>query len=272
VWGGFQRDWQVTSGKKYWSDGTPVAGQEFEYAFDDTCPVRYGAEVPVLCAAGWSAHLTGAPCVLVLSHGVKNRTRTKAGGDGNGVGLRSAAYSANNLNQYTSRDVPGAVDVMGIAFATNTVTVNGQAVYRKGEYFRKELSVNNASRAGLDEHYGQCHRPGLAVVSAGVQDCGVTGVSRFCLFPGCRRGLCWPHGTGSLAGLLRRPAVWLVGGARGGLGAGVVSVDVRPAPGTGRGGRGRAPAIPDHPRKLTGDAAAQRGRAPGDPAVAGWRL
>ena len=26
---------QVISGRKYWSDGTPVAGQQFEYAFDD---------------------------------------------------------------------------------------------------------------------------------------------------------------------------------------------------------------------------------------------
>ncbi|MCO5053104.1 MAG: hypothetical protein M9920_12465 [Verrucomicrobiae bacterium] len=26
---------QVVSGKKYWSDGTPVAGQQFEYGFDD---------------------------------------------------------------------------------------------------------------------------------------------------------------------------------------------------------------------------------------------
>src|SRR5437016_2805900 len=26
---------QVISGKKYWSDWTPVAGQQFEYAFDD---------------------------------------------------------------------------------------------------------------------------------------------------------------------------------------------------------------------------------------------
>jgi len=25
---------QVTSGKKYWADGTPVAGQQFDYAFD----------------------------------------------------------------------------------------------------------------------------------------------------------------------------------------------------------------------------------------------
>jgi hypothetical protein len=26
---------QVKSGKKYWSDRTPVAGQQFEYGFDD---------------------------------------------------------------------------------------------------------------------------------------------------------------------------------------------------------------------------------------------
>ena len=26
---------QVVSGKKYWSDGSPVTGQQFEYAFDD---------------------------------------------------------------------------------------------------------------------------------------------------------------------------------------------------------------------------------------------
>src|SRR5262249_34507632 len=26
---------QVTSGKKYWADGTPIAGQQFEYSFDD---------------------------------------------------------------------------------------------------------------------------------------------------------------------------------------------------------------------------------------------
>jgi len=41
--------------------------------------------------------------------------------------------------------VPGYVDILGIALATKPVYVNGQLAYRKGEYFRKELSVNNAS-------------------------------------------------------------------------------------------------------------------------------
>ncbi len=26
---------QLATGRKYWSDGTPVAGQQFEYVFDD---------------------------------------------------------------------------------------------------------------------------------------------------------------------------------------------------------------------------------------------
>ena len=102
---------QVTSGKKYWADGIPVAGQQFEYAFDD----------------------------------IGNRKQTKVGGDQSGANFRTNAYTANLLNQYSSRTVPGAVDVIGVALATNTVAVDGQAPYRKGEYFRKELTVVNTS-------------------------------------------------------------------------------------------------------------------------------
>jgi len=102
---------QATNGVKYWSDQTPVAGQQFGYAFDD----------------------------------IGNRTSTQAGGDQSGAGLRSANYAANSLNQYTNRTVPGAVDIMGLGFATNAVTVNGQTAYRKGEYFRQQLSVTNGS-------------------------------------------------------------------------------------------------------------------------------
>src|SRR2546422_3437657 len=68
---------QLTSAKHCWSDGTPVAGQQFEYTYDD----------------------------------IGNRTSTKQGGDERGAGLRAATYSVNSLNQYTSRDVPGAADV-----------------------------------------------------------------------------------------------------------------------------------------------------------------
>ena len=104
---------QVTSGNKYWADGTLVAGQQFDYAFDT----------------------------------IGNRTQTQAGGDQTGANLRAANYTNNTLNQITSRDAPGAVDVMGLGFATNAVTVNGQTAYRKGEYFREQLSVANGTAA-----------------------------------------------------------------------------------------------------------------------------
>jgi RHS repeat-associated protein len=56
-----------------------------------------------------------------------------------------ANYTNNTLNQITSRGVPAYVDVMGDGLATNGVTVNGLAVYRKNEYFREQLGVTNTS-------------------------------------------------------------------------------------------------------------------------------
>jgi RHS repeat-associated protein len=103
---------QVTSGRKFWADGTVVAGQQFGYAFDT----------------------------------IGNRTQTQTGGDQNGRNLRVANYTANDLNQITSRDVPGYVEVQGVSFATNQVAVNGNTnSYRKGEYFRQEVGVANGS-------------------------------------------------------------------------------------------------------------------------------
>src|SRR5271154_5762958 len=78
---------------------------------------------------------------------IGNRTRTQAGGDQNGANLRVANYTNNSLNQITGRGVPGDVDVMGIGIATNPVTVNGLTAYRKTEYFRQQVPVNNSSSA-----------------------------------------------------------------------------------------------------------------------------
>lgn len=88
-----------------------MAGQQFQYAFDD----------------------------------IGNRTQTKAGGDSAGANLRVASYSANPLNQYTSRVVPGTNDVTGLAYATATVQVNGTGTARKGEYFAGAATVNNST-------------------------------------------------------------------------------------------------------------------------------
>jgi hypothetical protein len=67
----------------------------------------------------------------------------RRGGDENGWNLRQSLYGVNVLNQYTNRTVPGFGDVVGVALATKPVYVNGQMASRKGEYFRRELSVNN---------------------------------------------------------------------------------------------------------------------------------
>ena len=100
---------QVTNGVKYFRDGTPVAGQQFGYAFDD----------------------------------IGNRTTTLSGGDTNGVNLRVVNYSVNNLNQIISRGVPGTNDVVGATWATNSVSVNGVPAYRKVEYFQGTVGTNN---------------------------------------------------------------------------------------------------------------------------------
>jgi RHS repeat-associated protein len=101
---------QVISGKKYWPDGYPVAGQQFGYAFDN----------------------------------IGNRTSTQSGGDQFGANLLSASYSANNLNQYTSRTVPGFVDILGAATNLATVTVNNYPTIRKESYYRAEIPIANS--------------------------------------------------------------------------------------------------------------------------------
>ena len=102
---------QVTSGLKYWPDSTLVAGQQFGYDFDN----------------------------------IGNRQGTSAGGDQWGGNLRYANYAANTLNQYTNRTVPGAIEVIGTATNTSTVTVNNNPTYRRGSYYRLALPVANDS-------------------------------------------------------------------------------------------------------------------------------
>ena len=100
---------QVISGKRYWSDGTPVAGQQFEYGFDD----------------------------------IGNREST------GGRASAASSYTNNLLNQITGRSVAPYVDVAGVANPTTNVTVSaaGQTftAARRGDYFHHALSVPNSS-------------------------------------------------------------------------------------------------------------------------------
>jgi RHS repeat-associated protein len=107
----YDRLGQVTSGKKYWSDGTRVAGQQFDYVFDD----------------------------------IANRTWTTNNS-------RAAQYLANNLNQYTNRDVPPYVDMLGSANSNATVTLwradgSYATTTRQGAYYFGEFPVINSTGA-----------------------------------------------------------------------------------------------------------------------------
>ena len=58
---------------------------------------------------------------------------------------KTSQYIANNLNQYTSRTVPGYAAVRGHADADATVTVNEKPIYRYGEYFFGSDEFDNSS-------------------------------------------------------------------------------------------------------------------------------
>jgi RHS repeat-associated protein len=101
---------QVTSGKKRWSDGTLVAGQQFEYGFDD----------------------------------IGNRDWTKAGQEAGSGQSHRADYANNPRNQITQREAAGFLGVSGVAEEDATVTVNLAATARKGEYWWGEAPAANS--------------------------------------------------------------------------------------------------------------------------------
>jgi RHS repeat-associated protein len=67
----------------------------------------------------------------------------------------------------TSRGVPGAVDVLGLANRDATVTVNSQATWRRGEYFHRELAVNNTNAAQYTLITVQASQGGTNTAKAG---------------------------------------------------------------------------------------------------------
>jgi YD repeat-containing protein len=107
---------QVTAASRHWEDGTLVAGQQYEFAFDD----------------------------------IGNATLASKGGTSSGTDLRTSTASFNNLNQFTSRTVPGYAQSLGSAHSNATVTVNLTPTERKGEYSGvKWPSTTPMRRSGL---------------------------------------------------------------------------------------------------------------------------
>jgi len=104
---------QVISGKKAFADGQPVQGAQFGYEFDT----------------------------------IGNRTSSE-----NTFGSTNLqeTYTANELNQYTQRTVPGVIPVTGEADSEATVTVRlntniAVMANRHDEYFWKALNVTNSA-------------------------------------------------------------------------------------------------------------------------------
>ena len=107
---------QLVSGRRYWADSRPVAGQQFEYRHD----------------------------------AIGNRTAGSWGGDELGQSLRWSTNTVNRLNQYTSRTVPGYVGVSGEASESATVTLwwgsnEWARAIQQARYWYGEALVNNAT-------------------------------------------------------------------------------------------------------------------------------
>ena len=87
---------------------------------------------------------------------IGNRVTSAAGGDAAGANLREGTYTANALNQYTQRTVPGSLVLTGEAApaATVDVTVNEQPVtpvVRQGptrakSFFAAEYQADNSTQ------------------------------------------------------------------------------------------------------------------------------
>lgn len=76
---------------------------------------------------------------------IGNRQSATFGGDINGANLQTVSYTVNSLNQYVDILTPGEKEVVGAAYAINSVTVNGGLADRKGQYFHREISVANTN-------------------------------------------------------------------------------------------------------------------------------
>ena len=107
----------MISAKRHWKDGTPVAGQQFEYDFD----------------------------------GIGNRKAARYGGDGNGQNLAEIRYTndADDATQIGTIEHPGITYVTGTANENAEVTVSGQPTERQGAYFSNAVETDNRAGASI---------------------------------------------------------------------------------------------------------------------------
>jgi RHS repeat-associated protein len=114
--------------------GNGTQGLRTNYGFNDRDEVT--SEQTKL--GGTSTVLTGRDDGYAYDNAGNRETVTHNG--------NSATYSANGLNQYTQRTVPGVFDVAGAAASAATVTVSSSSsgVTRHGDYFFKGHALSNS--------------------------------------------------------------------------------------------------------------------------------
>jgi len=105
---------EVTQAKRRLSNNELLAGQQFEYDFDD----------------------------------IRNRTKSRFGGDSTGNNLREINYTPNAVNQYNSIETPPYTNVLAKA-QSSAVTVNSNTALRQGDYCTKELAFPSQNTGRL---------------------------------------------------------------------------------------------------------------------------
>ena len=63
--------------------------------------------------------------------------------DADALGRRTTSYTANELNQYSQRTVPGVKELAGTALADATVTVNELPTIRFSPWWRHAMAPDN---------------------------------------------------------------------------------------------------------------------------------
>jgi len=74
--------------------------------------------------------------------------------------LSDVTRNVNSANALTSRTVPGYVSVVGRALSDASVSVNGAAAARQGQYFHKEVAADNSGTAAWQSTQVEASREG----------------------------------------------------------------------------------------------------------------
>jgi RHS repeat-associated protein len=124
-----RRDYRYDAGNRRVRE-SDAAGNYWVYGYD-----------PLGQLTGAQRYRTGGDPIPGYTYGygfdsIGNREQTSVNG-------RAADWTANALNQYTQRDVPGYLDLLGAADPAAAVTVNGQPATRLGEWFHRAAVVDN---------------------------------------------------------------------------------------------------------------------------------